>query len=102
MENELRSESFQAPLVQGLIRPRVNANAEQKARLLEARVNENAETINQLREERAILVSDHKTLQKRFAEITAVSPQCRVVAYSLYHAACGSLARGMRCLSEVP
>jgi myosin protein heavy chain len=51
----------------------VNARAEQKARLLEARVVENAETIDQLRQERSLLVSDHKELQKRFSEISEVS-----------------------------
>ncbi|KAK0466948.1 uncharacterized protein EV420DRAFT_1260439 [Desarmillaria tabescens] len=49
---------------------RQNANAEQKARLLENRVSENAETIEQLRQERALLVADHKALQKRFSEIS--------------------------------
>jgi len=50
----------------------VNARAEQKARLLEVRVVENAETIDQLRQERSLLVSDHKELQKRFSEISEV------------------------------
>ncbi|KAJ7580264.1 hypothetical protein C8J56DRAFT_278799 [Mycena floridula] len=57
MENELRH----------------NANIEQKARLLEVRVAENAGTIDQLREERGVLASDHKALQKRLSEITEVS-----------------------------
>lgn len=51
----------------------VNANVEQKARLLEARVSENAATIEQLRQERSLLVSDHKDLQYRFSEISEVS-----------------------------
>ncbi|KAG7445045.1 uncharacterized protein BT62DRAFT_206857 [Guyanagaster necrorhizus] len=49
---------------------RQNANAEQKARLLENRVTENTETIEQLRQERALLVADHKALQTRFSEIS--------------------------------
>ncbi|KAK0501582.1 hypothetical protein EDD18DRAFT_1066550 [Armillaria luteobubalina] len=49
---------------------RQNANAEQKARLLENRVSENTETIEQLRQERALLVADHKALQKRFSEVS--------------------------------
>jgi prefoldin subunit 5 len=32
----------------------------------------NAETIEQLREERSILAKEHKTLQRRFAEISEV------------------------------
>ncbi|KIY44938.1 hypothetical protein FISHEDRAFT_67199 [Fistulina hepatica ATCC 64428] len=49
---------------------RVNANAEQKARLLEVRVAENVETINQLREERLMLSADYKDLQKRYADVS--------------------------------
>ncbi|KAJ7879992.1 hypothetical protein B0H14DRAFT_2708159 [Mycena olivaceomarginata] len=49
---------------------RVNANAEQKARLLEDRVQENAETVEQLRQERSLLAQDHKELQRRFSEIS--------------------------------
>lgn len=51
----------------------MNANAEQKARLLEVRVAENADTIEQLRQERSLLVSDHKDLQRRFSEISEVT-----------------------------
>ncbi len=56
----------------------VNSTAEQKTRLLEAKVVENAETIEQLRRERSLLVSDHKDLQKQFSEVTKVSlhPSC--------------------------
>ncbi len=42
--------------------------------LLENRVSENTETIEQLRQERALLVADHKALQKRFSEVSEVSP----------------------------
>ncbi|KAJ3717958.1 hypothetical protein C8R42DRAFT_724167 [Lentinula raphanica] len=49
---------------------RVNANIEQRARLLELRVSENAETMDQLREERALLAADHKELQQRYSEIS--------------------------------
>ncbi|KAI0091595.1 hypothetical protein BDY19DRAFT_885665 [Irpex rosettiformis] len=49
---------------------RVNSTAEQKARLLEAKVVENAETIEQLRQERSLLVSDYKDLQKQFSDVT--------------------------------
>lgn len=50
-----------------------NANAEQKARLLEAKVAENVGAIEQLRQERSLLVSDHKELQHRYSEISEVS-----------------------------
>ncbi|KAF5351346.1 hypothetical protein D9758_008042 [Tetrapyrgos nigripes] len=54
MENELRT----------------NANAEQKARLLETRVAENVEAMEQLREERGLLAAEHKKLQERFSEVS--------------------------------
>ncbi|KAK0214823.1 hypothetical protein IW262DRAFT_245159 [Armillaria fumosa] len=56
---------------------RQNANAEQKARLLENRVSENIETIEQLRQERALLVADHKALQKRFSEVSEYANRLR-------------------------
>ncbi|KAF7798727.1 hypothetical protein EIP86_009952 [Pleurotus ostreatoroseus] len=49
---------------------RSNATIDQKARLLEAKVSENSETIEQLRKERSLLVSDHKDLQRQFVQIT--------------------------------
>lgn len=51
---------------------RNNANAEQKARLLEAKVAENLENINQLRQERSMLAADHKELQRRYAKAAEV------------------------------
>ncbi|KIK56356.1 hypothetical protein GYMLUDRAFT_174310 [Collybiopsis luxurians FD-317 M1] len=49
---------------------RVNANVEQRARLLEIKITENAETMEQLREERALLTADHKELQQRYSEVS--------------------------------
>jgi chromosome segregation ATPase len=54
-----------------------NANAQQKARLLEAKVSENLETIGQLREERTLLAKDHKDLQKQFTKITEHADRLR-------------------------
>ncbi|KAH0836767.1 hypothetical protein J3R83DRAFT_8515 [Lanmaoa asiatica] len=51
---------------------RVNANVEQKARVLEAKVRENTSTIEQLRQERSILARDHKDLQQRYAQASEV------------------------------
>ena len=53
---------------------RSNANAEQKARLLEAKVTENLESIEQLRQERSLLAADHKELQRRYAKASEVRP----------------------------
>ena len=53
-------------------KPTENVNIEQKVRLLETRVVENAETIDQLRNERGLLATDHKELQRRFAEASEV------------------------------
>lgn len=55
---------------------KVNANIEQRARLLEIKVAENAETMEQLREERALLATDYKTLQQRYSEISEVCLHC--------------------------
>ena len=51
---------------------RSNANAEQKARLLESKVAQNLENIEQLRQERSILAADHKELQRRYSKATQV------------------------------
>lgn len=48
------------------------ADAEQKARLLGSKATENQETIQQLRQERSMLASDHKALQRRYAEASEV------------------------------
>ncbi|KAG2011915.1 hypothetical protein CC2G_011982 [Coprinopsis cinerea AmutBmut pab1-1] len=48
---------------------RLNSTAEQKARLLETKVAENLETIAQLRQERSLLATDHKSLQQRYSEL---------------------------------
>ncbi|KAF7308394.1 PACT-coil-coil domain-containing protein [Mycena chlorophos] len=56
---------------------RTNANAEQKARLLEVRVSENAEVVEQLRQERTLLAGDHKELQRKLAEITEQTNRLR-------------------------
>lgn len=50
----------------------MNANVEQKARLLEAKVRENTSAIEQLRQERSILARDHKGLQQRYTEVSEV------------------------------
>ncbi|KAF9530371.1 hypothetical protein CPB83DRAFT_850794 [Crepidotus variabilis] len=56
---------------------RENANAEQRARLLETRVIENTDTIEQLRQERMLLAADHKELQQRFSEVTETANKLR-------------------------
>ncbi|KAL0576236.1 hypothetical protein V5O48_005746 [Marasmius crinis-equi] len=56
---------------------RLNATAEQKVRLLESRVKENSETMEQLREERALLMTEHKELQKKFTKISEQAQRLR-------------------------
>ena len=51
---------------------KVNATAEQKARLLEVKAEENAETIEHLRHERSLLTTEHKKLQQRFKKALEV------------------------------
>lgn len=57
-----------------------NSTAEQKARQLENRVSENLETIDQLRQERSLLASDHKKLQRQFSEVSEVSSMLRIAS----------------------
>lgn len=52
--------------------PVANATVDQKARLLEQKVAENMATIEQLRQERSMLIADHKALQKRYTEASKV------------------------------
>lgn len=52
---------------------RSTTNVEQKARRLEQKVSENVDTIEQLRQERSLLVADHKKLQKRYSEVSEAS-----------------------------
>jgi type II secretory pathway predicted ATPase ExeA len=56
----------------------VNASLDRKARSLEAKVADNSQTIEQLRQERSLLMKDHKELQRRFTDISEVSrhPVC--------------------------
>ncbi|KAJ8079575.1 hypothetical protein PM082_011162 [Marasmius tenuissimus] len=56
---------------------RLHSTAEQKVRLLENKVKENTETMEQLREERALLVVEHKELQKKFTKISEQAQRLR-------------------------
>ncbi|KAH8103946.1 hypothetical protein BXZ70DRAFT_923662 [Cristinia sonorae] len=56
---------------------RGNSNVEQKARHLEMKVAENADTIEQLRQERSLLVADHKKLQQRYSEVSETVSKIR-------------------------
>lgn len=74
MEKELRGEIlFSIWIWTGPNDSVDNANVEQKARLLESRVAENAETIERLRQERSLLANDHKSLQRKFTDVSEVS-----------------------------
>jgi hypothetical protein len=75
IEKELRGTVFQFPYIyaiQFVFFSTENATVDQKARLLETRVVENAETIEQLRQERSMIVAEHKELQRRFTDATEV------------------------------
>ncbi|KAL6300868.1 hypothetical protein BKA93DRAFT_500905 [Sparassis latifolia] len=49
---------------------RTTVNAEQQARRLELRVVENADTIEQLRQERSLLSTNYKDLQRRYGQVS--------------------------------
>ena len=50
------------------------ATVEQKARNLQARVTENTDAIDRMRQERSMLLKDHKQLQQQYADVNEVSP----------------------------
>jgi len=50
------------------------ATVEQKARNLQARVTENTDSIDRMRQERSMLLKDHKQLQQQYADVNEVSP----------------------------
>ncbi|KIY70545.1 hypothetical protein CYLTODRAFT_391816 [Cylindrobasidium torrendii FP15055 ss-10] len=56
---------------------RENANADQRARMLEKRVAESAQTIEQLRQERSLLANDHKNLAKQYSEASEQANRLR-------------------------
>jgi len=45
---------------------------EQKARNLQTKVMENADAIDRLRQERSMLLGDHKQLQRQYADVNEV------------------------------
>ena len=49
------------------------ATVEQKARNLQAKVTENAGFMDRLRQERSMLLNDHKQLQLQYADVNDVS-----------------------------
>jgi myosin protein heavy chain len=50
------------------------ATVEQKARNLQAKVTENSGAIDRLRQERSMLLNDHKQLQQQYSDVNEVSP----------------------------
>jgi len=50
------------------------ATVEQKARNLQAKVTVNTDAIDRLRQERSMLLKDHKQLQQQYADVNEVSP----------------------------
>ena len=48
------------------------ATVEQKARNLQAKVSENTDAIDRMRQERSMLLKDHKQLQQQYADVNEV------------------------------
>ena len=62
------------------------ATVEQKAKNLQAKVTENVDVLDRLRQERSMLLKDHKQLQHQYADVNEVGPmriQKRVLSYLL-------------------
>jgi hypothetical protein len=49
------------------------ATVEQKARNLQTKVADNADVMDRLRQERSMLLNDHKDLQLQYADVNEVS-----------------------------
>ena len=62
------------------------ATVEQKARNLQAKVTENVDVMDRLRQERSMLLKDHKQLQQQYADVNEVclvrAPK-RIIPYSI-------------------
>lgn len=50
------------------------ATVEQKARTLHVKVTENADALDKLRQERSMLLKDHKQLQQKYTDVNEASP----------------------------
>lgn len=73
LEAELRgtrTESLTSPPTQLRV---ATATVEQKARNLQAKVTGNTDAIDRLRQERSMLLKDHKQLQQQYADVNEVS-----------------------------
>ena|SRR5579872_1071043 len=74
LEAELRGAPVSSEISLTLTHPRVaTATVEQKARNLQAKVTENVDAIEKLRQERTMLLNDHKQLQQQYVDVNEVS-----------------------------
>jgi hypothetical protein len=70
---------------------------------MEAQLRANAEVIDNLREERTVLVAEHSTLKKRLTEITeVVIVICRWNFRLKPVLGSRSVAKGSDCIPELP
>lgn len=72
LEGELRGSRTESQ--EGLLTHRraATTTVEQKARNLQTKVTENADAMDRLRQERSMLLKDHKQLQQQYANVNEV------------------------------
>ena len=73
LEAELRGTRTESRGGRDAHKPTATATVEQKAKNLQVKVTENADVLDRLRQERSLLLSDHKQLQLQYADVNEVS-----------------------------
>lgn len=73
LEAELRGTQTDSRKAPQTHKHTATATVEQKARNLQVKVTENADVMGRLRQERSMLLDDHKQLQLQYAEVNEVS-----------------------------
>ena len=84
LETELRGTRIESRRDPSTHRHAATATVEQKARNLQAKVTENVDVLDRLRQERFMLLKDHKQLQQQYADVNEVGSmrvQKRVLSY---------------------
>lgn len=74
LEAELRGTQIEPWRSLPAHRHAATATVEQKARSLHAKVAENTNVLDKLRQERSMLLKDHKQLQQKYANVNEASP----------------------------
>ena len=81
LETELRGTRTESRKDISTHRRAATATVEQKAKNLQVKVTENVDALDRLRQERSMLLKDHKQLQQQYADVNEVGPMSRKAKY---------------------